>query len=89
MSITSNLVYNYTPSITSCSSVYVVDEEIELWLPSPSIGVILRPRGRGATGNGSQVLTASMLTVLRLISSSVGLKQRACRYACVYVRAQR
>ena len=31
MSITSNLVYNYAPSMTSCSSVYVVDGEIELW----------------------------------------------------------
>ena len=45
MSITSNLVYNYAPSMTSCSSVYLVDEEIELWPPSPSIEVILRPRG--------------------------------------------
>ena len=26
MSITSNLVYMYAPSMTSCSSVYVVDE---------------------------------------------------------------
>ena len=40
----------------------------------------LRPRGVGA-GNGSQVLNASMLTVLRLISLSVGLKQRTCRFA--------
>ena len=66
-------MYNYAPSMTSCSSVYVVDEEIELWPPSPSIGVILRPRGGGGSGNGSQVLTASMLTVFRLISLSVGL----------------
>ena len=58
--------------MTSCSSVYVVDDEIELWPPSLSIGVILRPRG-GGLDNGSQVLTASMLTVIRLISLSVGL----------------
>ena len=69
MSITRNLVYNYAPSMTSCSSVYVVDEEIELWPPSPSIGVILRLRPRGGgSGNGSLVLTASMLIVFRLIS---------------------
>ena len=72
MSITSNLVYNYAPSMTSCSAVYVVDEEIELRPPSPSIGVILRPRG-GGSGNVSQVLTASMLNVFRLNSISVWL----------------
>ena len=75
--------------MTSRSSVYVVVEEIELWPPSPLIGVI-RACGRGGgAGSGSQVLTASLLTVLRFISLSVGLKQRTCRSACVFVQAQR
>ena len=33
----------------------------------------LQPQGAGVVGNGSQVFTASMLTVLQLISLSVGL----------------
>ena len=33
----------------------------------------LAAAGSGGSGNGSQVLTASMLTVFRLISLSVGL----------------
>ena len=75
--------------MTSRSSVYVVVEEIELWPPSPSIGVIWACGRGGGVGNGSQVLTESMLTVLRLISLSVGLKRRTFRSACVYVRTQR
>ena len=76
--------------MTSRSSVYVVVEEIELWPPSPSIGVI-RACGRGGLGRVMEVmLTASMLTVLRLNSLSVGLKQRtvaAGLHACMCERS--
>ena len=53
---------NYTPSMTSCSYVCVVDDEVELWPPSSSIGLSCG-RGEGGSGTGSQVFTASMLTV--------------------------
>ena len=59
---------------------FCVDEEIELWPPSPSFGVILRPRG-GGSGNGRQELTASMVTVFRLIRLSVGLYMEVCIYS--------
>ena len=64
--------------MTSRSSVCVVVEELELRLPSQSVGVTgLRPRGvgEGGAGNGSQVLTASKLTVLRLISLTAALAE--------------
>ena len=48
-------------------------------------GSILRPRGGGRIMAGRQGRNASMLTVFRLISLSVGLKQRTCRSACMYV----
>ena len=35
--------------------------------------------GRGVGGNGSQVFTASMLTVLRLLSSTVALAAGSAR----------
>ena len=74
--------------MTSRSSACVVVEELELWPPSPTVGrsVVGRSVGRGrlcwrhglaaageGVGDGSQVFTASMLTVLRLINLTVAL----------------
>ena len=63
--------------MTSRSSVCVVVKELKLWPPSRSVGEDIaaagsRACGRGA-GNGSQVFTASMLTVLRLLNLIVAL----------------
>ena len=67
----------------------VVDDEIELTLAAKSVDRgHLAAAGRGGAGNGSYVLNASILTVFRLISLSVGLWQRTRRSACMYMRAQ-
>ena len=59
--------------MTSRSSVYVV---VKKTLAAKSVDqghTGLRPHWAGGRGNGTQVFSASVLTVLQLISLSVGL----------------
>ena len=70
--------------MTSRSYVRAVVEELELWPPSRSVGEDIatagsRASGRGGASNGSQVYTASMLTVLQLISLTVALAAGSAR----------